>query len=214
VDLWHTDDNSGHQQWAITAVTGDAHGRFIICAVKPGNMLSTTEAGHLVALWHQDDASGRQRWAIEPTGMFHPHVHHTIRMTHGVNGKLNTLSVNNSTKVDLWERDDGSGRQRWSITAVRPGVYHIRVVERQGEHATHNFLSCRDDGHVDLWKEDDNSGHQQWAISKVPGDAHGRYNIKAVKPGNFLSTNEAGNKVDLWHQDDASGRQRWTIATL
>ncbi|KAF7323898.1 Ricin B-type lectin domain-containing protein [Mycena kentingensis (nom. inval.)] len=70
-----------------------------------------------------DDGSGRQRWVLTPvSGIANTY---TIRVAGGRDAScgtfLSTGSACADTFVDLFTSDDGSGRQRWTLTAL-PGA--------------------------------------------------------------------------------------------
>jgi len=76
------------------------------------------------------------------------------------------LSANSAgTKVDLWRRDDGSGRQRWKVKGpIAGGGYQIIVAA--GVRGKRKFLSTNHHGNrIDLWIKDDNSGRQRWMLT-------------------------------------------------
>jgi len=142
---------------------------------------------------------------------------------------LRGLSTNNSllsctadgTKVDLYNTDDGSGRQEWNIVQVigQPeGIYNIIV--SGGVTSDKKYLSCTEDGSkVDLYTKDDGSGRQRWTFTPVSQPNNpiipSYYNIKIVGGTNngrvYLSCIPDGTKVDLYNTDDGSGRQRWQL---
>ena len=119
VDLWSTDDGSGRQRWNITLVDGfdDVYN----IKVAEGNstnrvFLSCTADGTKVDLWNVDDGSGRQRWKIRPLQSTNIPDYFIIKVAGGVEGGRVYLSCTaDGTKVDLWNVDDGSGRQRWQL---------------------------------------------------------------------------------------------------
>lgn len=122
--------------------------------------------------------------------------------------------------VDLFDQDDGSGRQQWRVELVpgRTDVYHIFVVG--GVSGDRRYLSCTSDGtKVDLFARDDDSGRQRWRFVPVSGSGiPSYYNIRVdagVTNGRvLLSCTPDGAVVDLWHTDDPSGRQRWQVQPL
>jgi len=76
------------------------------------------------------------------------------------------LSVNSQgTRVDFWQYDDGSGRQRWKIRGpIAGGGYNIIVAG--GVKGKRKYLSTNSAGtRVDLWIKDDNSGRQRWKLT-------------------------------------------------
>merc|ERR1719422_685895 len=134
--------------------------------------------------------------------------------TRGTNPGEQYLSVRSDGFVDLYSRDDASGRQRWWISQVRGkwGVYNIKIAG--GTNAVEEYLSCRPDGYVDLWSHDDGSGRQRWTFHRR---SDGWWNIKVYGDTHvgekYLSCTEDGT-VDLWSHDDESGRQRWKFPTV
>lgn len=112
--------------------------------------------------------------------------------------------------VDLYNKDDDSGRQQWYIE-LSPDNTSYNIILREGVTGDRKYLSTTQDGtKVDLWNTDDGSGRQRWVFS---GE-----NI-LVKDGvwsgrRYLSTTQDGKKVDLWTHDDGSGRQKWALTPV
>jgi len=117
--------------------------------------------------------------------------------------------VSDGSKVDLWNKDDDSGRQKWRFIEVFKGVYNIEVFSGVNKR---KYLSCTFDGKVDLWLEDDGSGRQRWKL--VP-QRNGSFHIKVLGGTNrgkkYLSCTQDGRVVELYHSDDHSGRQQWKL---
>jgi hypothetical protein len=140
-----------------------------------------------------------------------------IQVLRGLSSNRSLLScVPEGTKVDLWNTDDGSGRQEWNITLVEgfTDVYNIKV--SKGNSTDRVFLSCAQDGtYVDLWNTDDGSGRQRWQFLPISSNIPSYFQIKVVGGVNggrvYLSCVPEGTKVDLWNIDDGSGRQRWQL---
>ena len=166
--------------------------------------------------------------------MFDPIVGNkrNVQVLRGLSANKSLLSCpSDGTTVDLWNTDDGSGRQEWEISLVAGfnDVYNIKVqggVQGTcgGVSGNRVFLSCTSDGSkVDLYCEDDGSGRQRWQFVPVSrSKICNYYDIKVIGgvsggcpgvPGNrvFLSCTDDGSKVDLWCADDDSGRQRWQL---
>ena len=135
---------------------------------------------------------------------------YTIQVdTRGISPGEEHLSRRANGFVDLFSRDDASGRQRWYVSEV-PGlrkVYNIRIAG--GTNLGEEYLSYRQEGFVDLYRTDDGSGRQQWTLQDVGDDW---YTIRVYGGTNvgetFLST-RANGFVDLYSHDNGSGRQRW-----
>ena len=140
-----------------------------------------------------------------------------LQVLRGLTSNRSLLSCTaDGTKVDLWNTDDGSGRQEWNISLVAGynDVYNIKVAG--GTAGGRVFLSCTKDGAtVDLWTSDDGSGRQRWQFVPLSSNIPSYYQIKVVGGVDtgrvFLSCTADGTKVDLWNTDDGSGRQRWQL---
>lgn len=92
-----------------------------------------------------------------------------IRPVGNVESDETYLSSHHHGHVDMYDRDDDSGRQKWHLKQVDPkyvmgatNVYHIMMNSgvRNGEH----FLSAITNGDVDLYDYDDRTGRQRWVI--------------------------------------------------
>jgi len=135
---------------------------------------------------------------------------HTIQVdTRGTYPGEEYLSCRRNGFVDLFEKDTGSGRQRWYISQVPGlfGVYNIRV--SGGTDPGEEYLSCRRNGFVDLFEKDTGSGRQQWTLQYV---GEGWYTIRVyggTDTGKTFLSVHANGEVDLNSHDDGSGRQRW-----
>lgn len=143
---------------------------------------------------------------------------YNLQILRGLDTNRNLLSCTPEEKiVDLFNHDDGSGRQQWEFNLV-PGeinVYNIKIVK--GASTNRVFLSCTESGDkVDLWDCDDGSGRQRWElIPMIDSPTPNTYLIRiadGVSTNNkLLSCTPNGLKVDLFDHDDGSGRQRWQI---
>lgn len=123
------------------------------------------------------------------------------------------LSCCANGKVDLYTKDDGSGRQLWKLEPSDDmSYYHITV--HGGTDSGKKYLSCTAGGLVDLYSRDDGSGRQQWLLEEVKGAVANTYHIKPRAGTNsdkkFLSC-RADGLVDLYDKDDGSCRQRWRV---
>lgn len=148
-----------------------------------------------------------------------------LRPIKGLDSNRKYLScAANGSVVDLWDKNDGSGRQQWLITKVgmeqNNGIFHL--VPHDGLSSNRKFLSCTSDGSkCDLWDKDDDSGRQRWVfipIGEDPKTEQPLFNIRVEKGVNngrtWLSCASDGKRVDLWYSDDKSGRQRWIVEPL
>ena len=148
-----------------------------------------------------------------------PASKYNVRVFGGTKDRVFLSCTHDGEKVDLWNKDDVSGRQRWFLINAADGSYNIQVFE--GIKNDRRFLSCTDDGtKVDLWGTDDASGRQRWKFTfeGTTKDGHSYYTITisgGVKGDRkYLSCTQDGTKVDLWKENDKSGRQLWIFEKL
>jgi hypothetical protein len=132
-----------------------------------------------------------------------------IKIFGGTDSGETFLSSKANGDLDLYDRDDGSGRQRWVIERGSGDWVNIKIFG--GMDSGETFLSTTPSGDLDLYDRDDGSGRQRWVIERGSGDW---VNIKIFggtdSGETFLSTTPSGD-VDLYDRDDGSGRQRWVI---
>jgi hypothetical protein len=101
----------------------------------------------------------QQRWNLQEVsgapGIFN------ILVSKGTDtGKKYLSCTSNGQTVDLFDKDDGSGRQRWQLID-----FQIKVA---GGTNNRQFLSCTPNGlTVDLWDNDDGSGRQRWQLQLI-----------------------------------------------
>lgn len=117
VDLFSEDDNSGRQRWNIILVNGfnDVYNIIISGGVSSGRRFLSCTADGRVDLYDKDDGSGRQRWQFVGQKKNIP-SYYQIKVVGGTNPNVVFLSCTaDGLKVDLYTKDDGSGRQRWQL---------------------------------------------------------------------------------------------------
>ncbi len=139
VDLCETDDESGRQRWKFQRVYGDCY-HFIVeggisdisgstwVASAPGEghrykkeYLSCSKDGR-VDLWHEDDRSGRQRWRLVPIENYVDSASFNIVVAGDTNSDKKYLSCSqDGLVVDLYDKDDDSGRQQWQLISPPTG---------------------------------------------------------------------------------------------
>ncbi|MDY0780027.1 hypothetical protein [Tenacibaculum sp. IB213877] len=146
---------------------------------------------------------------------------HNLQILRGLTNNRSILScTSDGSNVDLWNEDDGSGRQQWEFKQLenKQGVYNIIIT--QGVTGDNKYLSSNSDGsNVDLWHEDDGSGRQQWEVTLINNSSTCNTYLIRVHEGvsgnkRYLSCRADGTNVDLWNEDDGSGRQRWQIQDI
>jgi len=143
-----------------------------------------------------------------------------LRIVQGLtSGRCFLSCTPDGATVDLWNGDDGSGRQQWILEKIDTGLLETfsgpiyNIIVSGGVENSRRYLSCTADGSkVDLWHEDDNSGRQKWAFNEVGSQLY-QITVAAGVEGNrrYLSCTPDGLTVDLWSVDDASGRQQWYL---
>jgi len=119
VDLWVKDDDSNRQTWEFKPVPGTSLFNIRLVASQARRFLSCTGDGLVVDTYDKDDGSGRQRWVVEPVPNSPTPDTFLIRISGGVTTNRKLLSCTpDGAKVDLYDHDDGSGRQRWQLQEV------------------------------------------------------------------------------------------------
>ncbi len=120
VDLWSRDDGSGHQQWDIIQIGDNVYNIKVHAGVTTARVfLSCTNNGFIVDLYDRVDESGRQKWQLIPVQNSPTPNTFLIKVLSGViTNRVYLSCTSDSLKVDLFDRDDGSGRQRWQIQGV------------------------------------------------------------------------------------------------
>ena len=117
VDLFSEDDGSGRQDWEVVLLPGrtDVYNIIVSGGVSTDRkFLSCSRDGTTVDLWHEDDGSGRQQWVFLPVEGSGICSYFNIKNSGGVDNQRHYLScTGDGKKVDLWDKDDGTGRQRW-----------------------------------------------------------------------------------------------------
>ena len=144
---------------------------------------------------------------------------YNLQVLRGLSTNRSLLSCQAGGVVDLWNTDDGSGRQRWVMNPVAgepDNVYTFTVYG--GTNPGEIYLSVAPNGSsVELAGSDDGSGRQRWALIELDEvvttiEIPSYYQIKPLSnPAAYLSCTADGTVVDLWNTDDGSGRQRWQV---
>ncbi|KAF8209961.1 hypothetical protein K438DRAFT_1753570 [Mycena galopus ATCC 62051] len=130
--------------------------------------LSLSFAGILTAFVAQiDTSSGRQHWNFVP-------VHGTNAFNiivaggrDGCNLYLSTASCP-SNLVDLFDHDDGSGRQRWTLLSEGSPFNIVVFGGRSGCNDFLSVASCATGTNlVDMFGSDDGSGRQEFFLTPI-----------------------------------------------
>jgi len=122
VDLWIEDDGSGRQHWKFVKVEGkNTYNIKVTNGINAnrGNkvnldnaFLSCNSDGSVVDIWGQG-LGKRQRWVVKE---LKNKKGFEITVAGDVKGARKYLSTTqNGNKVDLWIKNDGSGRQVWKL---------------------------------------------------------------------------------------------------
>lgn len=145
---------------------------------------------------------------------------HIKMISYNVEPGLNFLSTDpNGTYVNLFNKDDNSGRQKWIVKVDknadgikdRDVICAKATVEVSGGYNQdqRKYLSTDGGVAVDLWNKIDSPNNQYWYFCP-----HGSYfniiNLRKDKSRGYLSTNYSG-QVDLYEREDGTGRQRWLV---
>lgn len=161
VHLHDRDDGSGRQRWEFnTWATIRIAGR----VSSNRAYLSATPDGANVDLHYVDQGSGRQRWSLAAGGGFGSATWYNIVVLESVSGVHKYLSSTpDGSNVQLDEVDEGSGRQRWTLTKGSGDWFTIKVLG--GVSGNRSYLSSTPDGsNVDLHDMDEGTGRQRWKI--------------------------------------------------
>lgn len=145
----------------------------ISLSVRPSDSalyLSCADCGsRTVQGYHEDDASGRQRWIIREAR--DAPGEYNILVSGGREWCVNSdgwylSAAAEGRDVDLWYRDDGSGRQRWVFRQVGDSKYTLRLAGGRTDDAV--FLGIEGNGtRVKLFDSDKSRCH--WQLSAVGG---------------------------------------------
>ena len=152
-------------------------------------------------------------------------TYYNLQILQGLSSNRSLLSCAPDGKVDLWDEDDGSGRQRWILESLGQSgpreeeTYQITVHGGTSD-PDKKHLSVASDGRTVTLDALYGDGHTNqnllWYLVPVsagpPKEPESYFNLIPVTiPGSFLSCSEDGTVVDVWNADDGSGRQRWQL---
>ena len=121
-------------------------------------------------------------------------------------------------RLDVYNRDDGSGRQKWILKRIpkMKDVFTIKVSKgTKGGFGGEQLLSVTGDGKkFDLYSHDDNSGRQKWLLENIPGTQHFWIRVwggvRSKYGGNYITANKNGSALFLGPKD-ANLRSRWSV---
>lgn len=118
VDLYDRIGKKGRQKWVFHQLQKNVFNILVAGGTDKGKtFLSSSSDGGLVDLYDSDDGSGRQRWTLHKVAS---DIHkvasdiYNIKIFSGTKERV-FLSCKEGGYVDLWYRDDASGRQRWKL---------------------------------------------------------------------------------------------------
>ncbi|KAG7098133.1 hypothetical protein E1B28_000103 [Marasmius oreades] len=108
---------------------------------------------------------------------------------------LSCQACSGTSTTDLFDKDDASGRQRWTLDPVpnTSNTYNIKVAGGRDE-TCGVFLSTGagcNDNFVDLFTKDDGSGRQQWVLNRV-GNSNGSSGGSSTSSSSASPTSSAG----------------------
>lgn len=131
------------------------------------------------------------------------------------NAFISCSSDSNNRTVDIWTKDDESGRQRWVLTPASPPQPHTYTVTSSGGRGGATFLSASADGSVvDLWTSNDGSGRQVWTFTPISGRTFeisiaGGKGLTSPKK-NVLTLDAKTGKLRLSERSASRENQTWT----
>lgn len=135
------------------------------------SLLSISEITLRVDLYHEDDGTGRQQWFFKK--IYNDLDLYNIQIEKGVQfcPTPQYLSVSEDGEIiDVWEKDDGSGRQQWLITPVKnsPTANTFNISISKGvKNVGKKYLGVDKDSNLVLTDHDDGSGRQRWMIQDI-----------------------------------------------
>lgn len=147
VDLWGNDDGSGRQRWNVEPFDSSKGEQCFHIKAAGGvgaceTFLGSSEDGRAVHLTQSDTTTGREKWVLEeavkgPDGFFY------IKVLKGTPKDRQFLSVNpEGTWVDLYGKDDETGRQRWRLVPVPPLLVKLYFLPIHGhDGSTHGKMT-------------------------------------------------------------------------
>ncbi|KAJ8078227.1 hypothetical protein PM082_000433 [Marasmius tenuissimus] len=119
-DLFNKDDGSKNQYWRFVPVSGSNNIFNILTACNQYLSCQACGGKNTTDLFTKDDASGRQRWLLTPVDGASDT--YTIRVAGGRDPNCGSfLSTGQDCKdnsIDLFTKDDGSGRQQWVVKPI------------------------------------------------------------------------------------------------
>lgn len=153
---------------------------------------------------HEDDGSGRQRWVLRQVPEA-PGEYNIVVCGGGPrDAALWFLSAPREGKdVDLWHRDDASGRQRWVFQQVGDSQYTLRLAGGKGDDRV--FLGMDKSNTVRLYDSDDTS-RTKWRLRALddaadpaagPAAPKGTHVPRAVVPRLTALTGLSESTVDI-----------------
>jgi hypothetical protein len=116
--LASTDDGSGRQRWKLVPVAGGPSDTFNILGVgRDGGPVYITWADNMVMFADVEDGTDGPRWQFIPTEDSSFLIKAVpVPGVSSVDHPYMSCSAD-GTRVDMYSQDDGSGRQRWYVTA-------------------------------------------------------------------------------------------------
>lgn len=170
-DLYKMDDRSGRQRWLFQRSPDGVTYNILIAGGTPADRkyLSAAPDGRKVSLEARDDGSGRQRWMIGvipiESGSI-PRYKFQFMITGGTFRATKYLSTSASGGiVDLYDKDDGSGRQNW-VMDVPDGV-RLNVSIAGGISNGKQVLGkSASEKSIDLYTAANSSSLQRWTFTR------------------------------------------------
>ncbi|MEQ1765232.1 MAG: hypothetical protein ABL984_19040, partial [Pyrinomonadaceae bacterium] len=207
---------SGRQRWLVQR-TSDLVSYYIVVGggtAADRKYLSASSDGTKVSLAAEDDGSGRQRWLLNSFAFGQPgSFRYRISVSNGVESGRRFLSTTpDGGTVDLFTRDDNSGRQQWSLNVPDGVKFNIRI--SGGTPADRALLGKTERQDINtLYAADDNSGGQRWTIGRL-----GNLSAYHIWTSNRLYL--TGNERPVWTTtqktgtDTSNGDQVWLIEDI
>jgi hypothetical protein len=121
---------------------------------------------------------------------------------------------------DLFNLDDGSGRQQWILKQVSGLPNYFNIIVSGGRNGCNQYLSASDctDNRIDIYDKDDGSGRQQWIFKQIGNNTYNIINVGRQICEKYLGATSPTGGISIplifYKTDDGSGLQQWILKKI
>jgi hypothetical protein len=121
---------------------------------------------------------------------------------------------------DLFNLDDGSGRQQWILKQVSGLPNYFNIIVSGGRNGCNQYLSASDctDNRIDIYDKDDGSGRQQWIFKQIGNNTYNIINVGRQTCEKYLGATSPTGGISIplifYKTDDGSGLQQWILKKI